>query len=474
MPELTLQHIDQISRDVRKQEITFSHLFDELTDHVCCDVEYEMHQGLSFADAYRKVKKKMGPRRLKEIQKETLYSVDTKYRYMKNTMKFSGIAGTVLLGFAAIFKLMHLPGAGIMMVLGAFALAFVFLPSALGVLWKETHSGRRLLLFVSAFFTGMFSITGIVFKTQHWPGSGIVLIMAALSAILFFIPSLLVSRYRDQENRTKRIIYILGAVLMIVYLLGVLFKILHWPFAGLLFNCTFILFIVIFPWYTWQTWKGESNVSIRFVYMVAGSLAIIVPSAIVNLNLSRSYDTGFYIQQDQQQAMFNYEYNSNEVFLKNHNDSIVSRVLTEIHLKTNALLLVIDTVESKMIAESEGKVNMLPGRIIQTGGSQRIQYNLLTNPFTNQPVEDFLQADRRTRLELETALKQYVRYLTDLTSASGSRGLEKLLDPSIYLPVTSSKRNRESLMSGLHDLALLKNSILAAESLAFSAVTKHN
>ena len=42
MPELSLHHIDQISRDISRQEITFSHLLEDLIDHVCCDVENEM------------------------------------------------------------------------------------------------------------------------------------------------------------------------------------------------------------------------------------------------------------------------------------------------------------------------------------------------------------------------------------------------------------------------------------------------
>ncbi len=54
----------------------------------------------------------MGSRRLKEIQEETLYAVDTKYRFMKNTMKISGVAGTIMFGFAALFKIQHWPGAG--------------------------------------------------------------------------------------------------------------------------------------------------------------------------------------------------------------------------------------------------------------------------------------------------------------------------------------------------------------------------
>ena len=103
MHELSPDDIDQINRFVRKQEITYSHLPDDLIDHICCDVENEMQNGLDFTEAYHRVIKKMGKRRLKEIQEETLYAVDKKYRQMKNTMKISGIAGTVLLGFGALF-----------------------------------------------------------------------------------------------------------------------------------------------------------------------------------------------------------------------------------------------------------------------------------------------------------------------------------------------------------------------------------
>ena len=60
MPELSFQNIEDISLDIRRQEITFSHLADELIDHICCDVENEMQKGLSFTDAYGRVKQKMG------------------------------------------------------------------------------------------------------------------------------------------------------------------------------------------------------------------------------------------------------------------------------------------------------------------------------------------------------------------------------------------------------------------------------
>ena len=60
MPELSLHNIDQISRDISRQEITFSHLLEDLIDHVCCDVENEMQNGLNFSEAYQQGKTKNG------------------------------------------------------------------------------------------------------------------------------------------------------------------------------------------------------------------------------------------------------------------------------------------------------------------------------------------------------------------------------------------------------------------------------
>ncbi len=194
MPELSIQNIERVTRDVKKQEIVFSHLFDELIDHICCDIEYEMQDGLTFYEAYNKVKQKMGSRRLKEIQEETLYAVDTKYRNMKNIMKISGIAGTVLFGLAALFKIQHWPLAGAMMTLGALILAFAFMPSALGVLWKETHSKNKLVLFISAFLCRGYSSfleylvqgTALV-RSRYFDDAG-----SSFQASLFFMPSLVV------------------------------------------------------------------------------------------------------------------------------------------------------------------------------------------------------------------------------------------------------------------------------------------
>src|SRR5664280_812750 len=323
MPELSLHHIDQISHDIRRQEITFSHLLEDLIDHVCCDVENEMQSGLNFAEAYQRVKKKMGLRRLKEIQEETLYAVDTKYRFMKNTMKISGVAGTVLFGFAALFKIQHWPGAGQMMTLGAMVLAFVFLPSALGVLWKETHNRKRLFLFISAFFAGMLLILGTLFKIQHWPMAGTILTLAALSGILFFIPALALSRLSDQENKAKSPAYILGATGIVLFAAGMLFKMQHWPLATLFIILGIILLVFLaMPMFTWLTWKEESHISSMFIFMVIGFILIVVPGAMLTLSLQHSYQDFYYPNNDQQIKLYDYLFRNNSSLINNYHDSL--------------------------------------------------------------------------------------------------------------------------------------------------------
>jgi drug/metabolite transporter (DMT)-like permease len=469
MPELSVQNIEDISLDIRRQEITFSHLCDELIDHVCCDVEYEMQQGLSFSDAYDRVKQKMGSRRrIKEIQEETLYAVDSKYRKMKSTMKISGIAGTIMFGFATLFKIQHWPLAGAMMVLGAFILAFIFMPSALVILWKETHNKKRLFLFISGFVTGMLFISGTLFKIQHWPEAGIILSLSVLFAVFFFIPSLVLNRLADPENKPKRPIYLLGSAGSILYVAGTLFKIQHWPLASLfMVLALIILFIVVLPWYTWLTWKDDSHVSAAFIFILTGSLLILVPGALINLNLRNMYNTGYYPHLEQEQTIYKVSLRINKSLLIQYHEAPCYRKMELLHDKTIDALNYLGKIQEQMVEESEGK----PGNpasntesIGQTENGPEIRYTRLVSPFNQLPARDLLMPGCPVRKEMNTVLAEYMNYVMALTPDSDSGKFNGLLDPSIYLPEGTNAQTDFTLMSALHSLEILKNNILAVES----------
>ena len=476
MPELSFQNIEDISLDIRRQEIVFSNLAEELIDHLCCDVENEMQNGLDFTEAYNRVKQRMGPGRIREIQEETLYAVDSKYRKMKNTMKISGIAGTIMFGFATLFKIQHWPLAGPMMVLGAFILAFIFMPSTIVVLWKETHNSRKLFLFISGFVTGMLFIFGTLFKIQHWPQAGIILSLSVLFAIFFFIPSLVLNRFADPENKPKRPIYLLGAAGSILYVAGTLFKIQHWQFASLfMILALIILFIVVLPWYTWLTWKNDSHISSAFIFVIIGSLLIIVPGALMNLNLQNMYNEGYFPHLEQEQNIYKARLTLNKSILTQYHDSLCYQKMELLDNKTLDALTCLGNIEKQMVEVSEGKTgNPAPGTesVSQTDNGPEIQYTHLVSPFNPVPARDLLMPGCPARQKMNAVLAEYMNYVIAITPDKDPEKFKELLDPSVYLPGGIPGQTDLTLLSALHSVEVLKNNLLAIESCVLTYIAK--
>lgn len=475
MPELSLRNIDQISNDIRNEEISFSHLIDDLIDHVCCDVEFEMQKGIDFVNAYQSVKQKMGsPHRLSEIQKETLYLVDLKYRKMKNTMKFSGIAGTIIFGCAALFKIQHWPLSGILLTIGAILLAFVFMPSALGVLWKETHNRNRLFLFVSGFITAFLFISGTLFKVQHWPAAGYMLVLSAISAVFMLIPALLLNRLGDQENRHKRSVYIFGSAGAIFYILGMLFKIQHWPASSVLMVLGLIMLgYITIPWYTRVTWKDENNVSPAFIFIILGSLLIIVPGALVNINLQSMYDNGYFPHMEQQQRLFEARKTTNNSILTRYQDSLFYPQMKSLDEKTEAVVELIGSIQKKMVEVSEGD-HGIPARdpvsIVRKDAGYEINYHKIANPFYLKSAQYFLIPSSQSRQELNAMLDDYSKYIATKAPQHDLEKLRRLLEPSAYLPEEDNPEAKITMMSSFHSLEVLKNNLITVESYLLSEI----
>jgi hypothetical protein len=428
MHELTINNVERITHDVRKQEIIFSHLAEELIDHICCDVEHEMENGLTFNEAYTRVKQKFGKRGLKEIQEETLYAIDTKYRFMKNTMKISGVAGIILFGIATLFKIQHWPGAGIMLTLGAIILAFAFMPSALGVLWKETHNRNKLVLFISAFLSAGFFITGVLFKIQHWNGSNVILLLAHLIIVLLLIPSILTAGIRQTENKSKRIVYYLGAAGVMAFFTGFIFKVMHWPGSGvLLAGGLIMIFFIVLPFYTWLAWSDEKYIRPAFIFLIAGSLSIILPSTLLNLNLQSSFDKGFTNNLEEQDALFSYMIQNKRQYMASYNDSSSFQSMLQLDSKTEDLLKVIISLEERITGESATE----PGSVLSD--------------------------------ELGNALADYRLYLSSVIPSDLYKNAEMFLDVPGYLSAASSVNSGMHVMSWLHSLAVLKNRLLSVE-----------
>jgi hypothetical protein len=150
--------------------------------------------------------------------------------------------------------------------------------------------------------------------------------------------------------------------------------------------------------------------------------------------------------------------------------------MEQLHVKTISLLTLVGDVQKKMVQESEGepgKPALSQDQIKQTETGTEIQYKRLSKAFYYAPVRDFLASGSSTREELNSALTEYAKYISGMIPEEDLQKYTNLLEPSLYLPGTITEGTNISLMSGLHSLELLKNSLLTVESKMLTAIIRH-
>ncbi len=325
---LNISNIEFIKKEIGGSGLTYSHLMDELIDHVCCDVEYEMQNGKPFAKAYEVVKNKIGIEGLERIQHETLYLIDKKYRIMKKTMKISGLIAPILLSFASLFKMQHWPGAGVLLVLGFLLLSFVFLPSAIYVNYKEVSNRTKKWTHVVGFLGTFFISVGFLFKIQHWPGAGIAITVGILMICLLFLPMVLRNRLKSEHDSVPKFIYLIAFAGFMIYLIADLFRIMHWPFATILFFAGFVLLVfVAFPLYAYHTYKNHSTISNGFVFTVIVLVWFIIPTTLISLSFSRDVIHNVYEQNQSMEKDLAFLQENNKVAMAAISDSRLARAI---------------------------------------------------------------------------------------------------------------------------------------------------
>ncbi len=235
MAELSNREIEILNREIDKQGLTYTQLQKELLDHLCCDIEAKMDEGLEFLKAFEEVQSRLENNRIQEIQEETLLLINQKYRMMKKFMYVLGTIAPSLLILGAFFKLQHWPGASILIVLGAFLLGAVYLPVFAMVSMRDTRKKEKKVnktLYVAGVITGFIFITGVLFKIMHWPGANVALTTSVLLTVVLFIPVLVAHALKDKENQLQNfsiLIFVLSfmAVNIMVFALKVSKNVLH-------------------------------------------------------------------------------------------------------------------------------------------------------------------------------------------------------------------------------------------------------
>lgn len=130
--------------------------------------------------------------------------------------KFIYISGIVIINFfvfGAIFKVQHWPGGGILIMLGLGLFSLGFLP--LSFIKSYQGNGRKYKsLYIAGFICAFITFVGAMFKIQHWPGAGLFLLIGIPLPFLYFLP---VYIYHQNRSKEKSGVNFLGVMFLMVY-----------------------------------------------------------------------------------------------------------------------------------------------------------------------------------------------------------------------------------------------------------------
>ena len=132
---------------------------------------------------------------------------------MKQKIYLLGIFSTLVLITGTLLKLSHMPGAGVMFTLGIFFMVIVFLPAAFINNYKNSQDNPNPYLHIISYITCLVIFTSMLFKVMHWPYAGHLLMIALPFPFVVFLPVWLyfTSRMKNFDiNNTIFVLFLLA------------------------------------------------------------------------------------------------------------------------------------------------------------------------------------------------------------------------------------------------------------------------
>ena len=129
---------------------------------------------------------------------------------------------------------------------------------------------------------------GCMFKVMHWPGASVMIVAAVVLFCLVFLPSAMMHSKREQKEKNRSTLHLVSYIVYAACMISVLFKVMHWPGAGaLLFIGVLFPFLVFLPLYLYNT-REESKINNKnFLGVMFGLIFLAVFGALLSMTVSK-------------------------------------------------------------------------------------------------------------------------------------------------------------------------------------------
>ena len=178
-------------------------LQDDLVDHLCCVVENGLGKEKPFEQLLHEAIADLAPDGLNTIEQKTLFLLTSKRIVMMKKITYTiGFISSATLTAGVTFKLLHLPGGNELFISGFLAIFLVFVPLLAIDRYKVAISKaisdklKFILGAVAAIITGLSGL----FKLMHLQGADVLLMLGAFIFAVGFLPFLFFTMYRKSVS----------------------------------------------------------------------------------------------------------------------------------------------------------------------------------------------------------------------------------------------------------------------------------
>lgn len=201
--KLSNDQINAVKTTIDQNGIVNELLRDDVLDHLCCVIETKIERGTKFELALQEAVYELAPHGLTEIQRETVFLLNlTKIIFMKRFMYFIGLVSAMAFVLGWTFGMMHWPGARELSIGGFLGFTFIFIPlNTIDYFKTKIHRvlSEKLRL-VIGIASAMIMASAIVFKLLHLAGADILLLSGAFLFTFGFLPFLFFTMYKKSVS----------------------------------------------------------------------------------------------------------------------------------------------------------------------------------------------------------------------------------------------------------------------------------
>ncbi|HRD39480.1 MAG TPA: hypothetical protein PLC65_12670, partial [Bacteroidia bacterium] len=155
------------------------------------------------------------------------------------------------------------------------------------------------LIKVLIWITVISSLLGQLFKLIHWPGASILMMLGTFVLCFLYIPLFFIEAQKSIDSFKSKLILLAESLVIFLFGLGFLFKIMHWPGSGLLYNLNYnILFFIVTPYSIYHLIKSfkksifTTHAIFLAIYFFAFSMSSLFMSGTGKINVNPIYVQG--------------------------------------------------------------------------------------------------------------------------------------------------------------------------------------